>query len=38
MMGMDRSELMESLIQQHLRRFVVSDRGGSESITSEDAA
>ena len=31
MLGMDRSELMESLINQHLRRFVVSDRGGGES-------
>lgn len=29
MLGMDRSELMESLIQLHLRRFVVSDRGGA---------
>lgn len=28
MLGMDRSELIESLISQHLRRFVVSDRGG----------
>jgi hypothetical protein len=31
MLGMDRSELVESLINQHLRRFVVSDRGGGES-------
>ena len=31
MLGMDRSEMMESLINQHLRRFVVSDRGGGES-------
>ena len=31
MLGMDRSELVESLICQHLRRFVVSDRGGVES-------
>ena len=38
MMGMDRSELMESLINQHLRRFVVSDRGGSDATASEDAA
>lgn len=30
MLGMDRSELVESLINQHLRRFVVSDRGGGE--------
>jgi hypothetical protein len=38
MMGMDRSELVESLISQHLRRFVVSDRGGAESAASGDAA
>ncbi len=31
MLGMDRSELVESLITKHLRRFVVSDRGGGES-------
>jgi hypothetical protein len=31
MLGMDRSELVESLINQNLRRFVVSDRGGGES-------
>lgn len=31
MMGMDRSELVESLIHTHLRRFVVSDRGGAEA-------
>jgi hypothetical protein len=30
-MRMDRSELVEWLIQQHLRRYVVSDRGESES-------
>ncbi len=30
MLGMDRSELVESLINQHLRRFVVSDRGGGD--------
>lgn len=30
MMGKDRSELVESLINQHLRRYVVSDRGGQE--------
>ncbi len=28
MMGMDRSELVEQLIKENLRRFVVSDRGG----------
>ena len=32
MMGLDRSALVEKLIQDHLRRYVVSDRGGdSES-------
>lgn len=37
MMGMDRSELVEQLIRDHLKRFVVSDRGGgsSESSSSE---
>ena len=30
MTGMDRSELVESLIVANLRRFVVSDRGGGE--------
>jgi hypothetical protein len=29
MMGLDRSELVEQLIRDHLRRFVVSDRGGA---------
>ncbi len=28
MLGLDRSELMEQLIRDHLKRFVVSDRGG----------
>ena len=32
MMGMDRSELMEKLISDHLRRFVVSDRGGPDAV------
>ena len=31
MMGLDRSELVEQLINDHLRRFVVSDRGGGGS-------
>jgi hypothetical protein len=31
MTGVDRSELVESLINRHCRRFVVSDRGGEES-------
>ena len=38
MMGMDRSELVESLINQHLRRYVVSDRGGSETEVDSTAA
>jgi hypothetical protein len=36
MMGMDRSELVEQLIRDHLKRFVVSDRGGGGS-SSHDA-
>ena len=31
MYGMDRSALMEKLINDNLRRFVVSDRGGSDA-------
>jgi hypothetical protein len=31
MLGLDRSELVEHLINTHLKRFVVSDRGGTES-------
>ena len=31
MLNMGRSELVESLIVKHLRRFIVSDRGGEES-------
>lgn len=38
MMGMDRSELVESLINDHLRRYVVSDRGGSDDAAASDAA
>jgi hypothetical protein len=37
MMEMDRSELVELLIQTHLKRYVVSDRGQAE-IASGDAA
>jgi hypothetical protein len=33
MLGLDRSALMEKLIQEHLRRFVVSDRGGAENAS-----
>jgi hypothetical protein len=38
MMDMDRSELVESLINQHLRRYVVSDRGGAEGAAGEAVA
>jgi hypothetical protein len=38
MLKLDRSELVESLINQHLRRFVVSDRGGPEGASSGEAA
>jgi hypothetical protein len=37
MMKMDRSELVEFLINQYLRRFVVSDRGGPEGAPSGEA-
>jgi hypothetical protein len=37
MMEMDRSALVEKLINDHLRRYVVSDRGGAESIASSEA-
>ena len=33
MMGFDRSELVEKLINDHLRRYVVSDRGGPENAS-----
>ena len=39
MMGFDRSALVEKLINEHLRRYVVSDRRGSAGLASdEDAA
>jgi hypothetical protein len=38
MMGFDRSGLVEKLIGDHLRRYVVSDRGGPEHAASEEAA
>lgn len=38
MMGMDRSALVEKLINDHLRRYVVSDRGGSDGLVGEAAA
>ena len=38
MMGFDRSEMVEKLINEHLRRYVVSDRGGTSSVEDEAAA
>ncbi len=38
MMGVDRSSLVEQLINLYLRRFVVSDRGGAGDAASEAAA
>jgi hypothetical protein len=38
MFSMDRSELVEKLINDHLRRFVVSDRGGPDDDAADDAA
>lgn len=38
MMDMDRSELVEKLINDHLRRYVVADRGGPDDAASEAAA
>lgn len=37
MMGMDRSGLVEKLITDHLRRFVVSDRGGAGDASGDAA-
>ncbi|MFN8390175.1 MAG: ribbon-helix-helix domain-containing protein [Bdellovibrionota bacterium] len=36
MMGLDRSELVEQLIRDHLKRFVVSDRGGASDDSSPE--
>lgn len=38
MMGLDRSALVEKLITDHLRRWVVSDRGGAGDAASGEAA
>lgn len=38
MMGMDRSALVEKLINDHLRRYVVSDRGGPDHSAGAEAA
>jgi hypothetical protein len=37
MMGLDRSALVEKLIHDHLRRYVISDRGG-EAAAEPSAA
>lgn len=37
MMGLDRSALVEKLINDHLRRWVVSDRGGGDAAGTEAA-
>jgi hypothetical protein len=37
-MNMDRSELVEWLIEKYLRRWVVSDRGGTEGAAGGEAA
>ncbi len=38
MLGMDRSELVEQLIRDHLKRFVVSDRGGGSEPSEVQGA
>jgi len=38
MMGFDRSALVEKLINDHLRRYVVSDRGGPDDAAGGEAA
>jgi hypothetical protein len=38
MMGFDRSALVEKLITDHLRRWVVSDRGGPDAAGGEAVA
>ena len=38
MMEMDRSALVEKLINDHLRRYVVSDRGGPDNAAGDAAA
>ena len=37
MMGLDRSALVEKLINDHLRRYVVSDRGRMDDSSGEAA-
>lgn len=38
MMGLDRSALVERLINENLRRYVVSDRGGQEFWDNGEAS
>ena len=38
MMGFDRSSLVEKLINDHLRRYVVSDRGRTDETPSEEVS
>ena len=38
MMGFDRSALVEKLISDHLRRYIVSDRGGPDAAGGEAAS
>jgi len=38
MLGVDRSELVEQLIRENLKRFVVSDRGGAAAAPDPAAA
>ena len=38
MMGLDRSALVERLVNEHLRRYIVSDRGGPDGAASGEAA
>ena len=38
MMGLDRSALVEKLINDYLRRYVVSDRGGPDDAAAGEAA
>jgi hypothetical protein len=38
MTGLDRSAMVEKLINEHLRRWVVSDRGGSSGESDSEAA
>lgn len=38
MMGFDRSALVEKLINDHLRRYVVADRGGPDGVGGGEAA